>query len=335
MSRAARLALLPALAAVPALLPGTAPGQATQSATRPVSEGQSAVLIVRSLVDRAGTPGAAETAKHVVELGGPNDAPQAMRTAAAWVTANREAVEGVGKSPLAATPWGAATARPAAAGKPAKLYLHVFEWHASGKVIAYGLPAEAVTRAYLLSEPSKALKVEATPPNAIVEVAAKNAKAPDPTGTVVVLELSGEPKPRSLVVPAAADGSVTMHARQAVVVGRNLRYEPEPNKDTLGYWTNPADWAYWEFAVDRPGTFAVELLQGCGKGSGGSEVEVTVGTQSLAMTVEDTGHFQNFKPRVIGKATLAAGPHRVEVKVRQKKGAAVMDLRQVTLKPAG
>jgi len=27
----------------------------------------------------------------------------------------------------------------------------------------------------------------------------------------------------------------------------------------------------WDFAVTQPGTFAVEVLQGCGKGSGGSE----------------------------------------------------------------
>ena len=40
---------------------------------------------------------------------------------------------------------------------------------------------------------------------------------------------------------------------------------------------NVSDWASWEFTVTKPGTFAVEVVQGCGKGSGGAEVEVSVG----------------------------------------------------------
>jgi arylsulfatase A len=126
---------------------------------------------------------------------------------------------------------------------------------------------------------------------------------------------------------------VLMHAKDSIVVGKNLRYEPEPNKNTVGYWTNPADSVYWEFTLSKAGTFEVEMLQGCGKGSGGSEIEVAVDKQTLPMIVQDTGGFQNFVPRVIGKLSLDAGPHKLDVRVRAKKGAAVMDLRQVTLKP--
>jgi hypothetical protein len=39
-------------------------------------------------------------------------------------------------------------------------------------------------------------------------------------------------------------------------------------------------------------------------------VEVTVdGGQPLPMVVQDTGHFQNFVPRVIGRVKLDAGTH--------------------------
>ena len=30
---------------------------------------------------------------------------------------------------------------------------------------------------------------------------------------------------------------------------QTMRYEPQPNKNVLGYWTNAADWADWEFEV--------------------------------------------------------------------------------------
>ena len=160
-------------------------------------------------------------------------------------------------------------------------------------------------------------------------------KQPDPLATVVVLEFEREPTAVPLAIAAAADGTILLHAREAIVHGKTLRYEPEPHKDTIGYWSNPADWVRWDFEVAKPGTYAVEILQGCGKGSGGSTVEFAVGEQTLPVTVQDTGGFQNFVPRDIGKVTLPKpGKYTLTVKPTKKQGAAVMDLRQVRLKPA-
>ncbi len=106
-----------------------------------------------------------------------------------------------------------------------------------------------------------------------------------------------KPNPDYVPNPQAADGIVTLPARTAEVHGTQLRYEPLPHKNTLGFWVRAEDWASWEFTIMRPGSFTVEVLQGCGKGQGGSEVEVSVGGRSLTFIVEDTGHFQNFKAR--------------------------------------
>ncbi|HZT83195.1 MAG TPA: N-acetylgalactosamine 6-sulfate sulfatase (GALNS), partial [Gemmataceae bacterium] len=133
--------------------------------------------------------------------------------------------------------------------------------------------------------------------------------------------------------PQAKDGTITLPARAADVHGNQLRYEPAPHKNTLGYWTDAGDWASWELTVKQPGTFAVEVLQGCGKGQGGAEVELSVAGQSLRFKVEDTGGFQNFKPREVGRVKLDAGRLTLTVKARSKPGAAVMDLRSVTLRP--
>ena len=84
----------------------------------------------------------------------------------------------------------------------------------------------------------------------------------------------------------------------------------------------------------KPGTYAIHIWQGCGKGSGGSEVEIICGGQSVKFTVEDTGHFQNFKERLVGRVKFdKAGPQSIEVRALSKPGAAVMDLRQVILVP--
>ncbi|MES2793758.1 MAG: sulfatase-like hydrolase/transferase [Planctomycetota bacterium] len=134
--------------------------------------------------------------------------------------------------------------------------------------------------------------------------------------------------------PQATDGAITLPASKADVFGIMLRFEPLPHKNTLGYWVRPEDWASWEFTVTKPGKFEIEALQGCGTGSGNSEVEFAVGDQKVVMTVQDTGHFQNFVQRNIGTIELPApGRYTLTVKPLKKPGVAVMDLRQVKLSP--
>jgi hypothetical protein len=142
------------------------------------------------------------------------------------------------------------------------------------------------------------------------------------------------PNPDFTANPQAADGSIQLPARTAEVHGVQLRFEPLPHKNTLGFWVRADDWASWEFTVKKPGKFEMSMLQGCGKGSGGSEVEFTVEEQTLTTRVEDTGHFQNFKERKLGTVRIdKPGPAVLTVKVKTKPGVAVMDLRQVTLTP--
>jgi arylsulfatase A len=133
--------------------------------------------------------------------------------------------------------------------------------------------------------------------------------------------------------PGSATGAVMLHAREATVHGEKLRYEPEAHKDTLGYWVNPSDWAEWQFTAPVTGDYSVEILQGCGTGSGGAEVELRCGDQMVRFTVEETGHFQRFIPRGVGRLTLASDhPSTLEVRPVKKPNAAVMDLRRITLR---
>ena len=130
-----------------------------------------------------------------------------------------------------------------------------------------------------------------------------------------------------------ADGSVLLHSRSAAVHGSVLRYEPMPFKNTLGWWGRAEDWPSWGFTLTQGGTFELELLQGCGWGHGGSDVNVEIGDLKVPFVVEETGHFQNFVPRRLGRVTLAAGTHSLALKPQRKQGGAVMDVRQVRLIP--
>ena len=157
---------------------------------------------------------------------------------------------------------------------------------------------------------------------------------PTPAGGVtVVVETEERPYlpviPR--IVPESEDGSVNLPAHESVTHGDTLRFEPQPHKNTVGYWVKVEDWCGWKFHVDQGGRYEVHILQGCGKGQGGSEVAVDVGDRQLSFIVEDTGHFQNFKSRKIGEVELAAGVQTLTIKPSKKAKAAVMDVRQVKL----
>lgn len=143
-----------------------------------------------------------------------------------------------------------------------------------------------------------------------------------------------QPMPSPASITQAEDGTILLHARDVTIHGKTVRYEPQPHKNTIGFWTKQDDWVSWTFSVAKPGTFAVEILQGCGKGSGGAEVALAIGEQAVTFTVEDTGHFQNFVKRNVGKVVITeAGMVTLTVKPKTKPGVAVMDLRQVLLTP--
>jgi hypothetical protein len=41
----------------------------------------------------------------------------------------------------------------------------------------------------------------------------------------------------------AQAGDIRLHAKDARLNARTMRYEPQPNKNVLGFWTDASDWA--------------------------------------------------------------------------------------------
>jgi hypothetical protein len=142
------------------------------------------------------------------------------------------------------------------------------------------------------------------------------------------------PASEGKLITQEASGAVMLLARDAITHSVMLRYEPATNKNCLGYWVNPNDWAEWEFAITQPGTFEVEVWQGCGKGQGGSEAGVEVDGKKFDFVVEETGHFQVFVPRRLGHVNLQKpGVYSLAIRAMRKQAGAVMDVQKVRLVP--
>jgi len=141
--------------------------------------------------------------------------------------------------------------------------------------------------------------------------------------------------------PAAAepagDGSVMLHAHQAQTHGEKLRFEPQWFKNTVGYWTVSTDFAQWDLVIDKPGTYSIAVLQGCGAGQGGSEATITLQQgdalkAELPFKVIETGHFQNFRWNPIGLITIdQAGTYQLRITPKRIAKAALCDVRNVHL----
>ena len=145
---------------------------------------------------------------------------------------------------------------------------------------------------------------------------------------------------KSLVLVPTSEGkeiiqsgrNISLHSRDSKVNGVTLRYEPAQKKQCLGYWSNPSDWASWDFIVKEPGDYTVTVRQGCGRGHGGSKVSIISGTQKLIFNAEDTGGFQNWKNIDIGSIKLKeTGLNILEVRPLDKKSVAVMDIQEIIL----
>ncbi len=169
------------------------------------------------------------------------------------------------------------------------------------------------------------------------------------------LQLNGAVQKTPKRLAPSVDGSYQLDANQAQTSGTKLRFEPQSYKNTVGYWVDSNDFAWWDLELPKAGKFNLEILQGCGAGQGGSLVEIrfielpakasdstlskvqnneTPG-QLIASTefeVEETGHFQNFRWRHLGEVELKAeSAIRLEIRVKKIAKNAVMDVRQIML----
>ena len=139
---------------------------------------------------------------------------------------------------------------------------------------------------------------------------------------------------RKVMNDASTEGGnalIYLEAKDAQVKATKMHYEELPQKDTLGFWVNVEDTASWKFVAPLAGKYRVTVLQGCGKGNGGSTVSVETVASKCEFVVEETGHFQRFVPREIGQVELTAGDNTLTIRPLKKAKSAIMDLRRVIL----
>jgi alpha-L-fucosidase len=218
-----------------------------------------------------------------------------------WLDVNGDAIYGTTGSPFTYLSWGAATR------KGDRLYLHVFDWPADGRL---RVPLRSGVRgAAMLVDPQTALPVHAEAERVVIELPEK---APDPVASVVMLELSGEPA----VLPIASAGKAVRassaadkHAASSVVDGSSHQYWEAADSDAPAWLEVDlgAPMLIHAFAADEPDRWPRYRQQLR------LEAQTKEGwTQILTVSTRGHGHRANFEP---------VKTRRVRLHVERKAGA--------------
>ncbi|WP_435020039.1 PVC-type heme-binding CxxCH protein [Tundrisphaera sp. TA3] len=165
---------------------------------------------------------------------------------------------------------------------------------------------------------------ETIPPRDLADLFAALRAAGPPPRTI--------PGNRPERVGPGPDGAILLKAQAAEIRGPNLTLEPTYHN--LGYWTSAEDRAAWEFQVERPGRYEVELEWACDDSSANNAYLLDFGASRIAGKVAGTGSWDAYRWQKVGGLDLASGTHRLEVRPAGPIRTALFDLRTIRLRPA-
>ncbi|MBL9172244.1 MAG: hypothetical protein JNL10_01805, partial [Verrucomicrobiales bacterium] len=138
----------------------------------------------------------------------------------------------------------------------------------------------------------------------------------------------------ALFVRPGADGVVTLGATNAIVHGINLHYQHNARRNGLMGWTRLTDWVEWEFQIDQPGRYAVEVLQASDLDSPGAEMELRVNGEVKRFTMGPGYVGFDLIPLKLGTVTFpAGGRHVLELRATGNVIRRVGNIMGVVLKP--
>ncbi|HXE51846.1 MAG TPA: hypothetical protein VN541_02480 [Tepidisphaeraceae bacterium] len=152
----------------------------------------------------------------------------------------------------------------------------------------------------------------------------------DKNKPLVVRSLVFAPAPEGKPIVQSGDLSITLHAHDATVHGVRLRYEFRPDKNTLGYWSNPKDWVSWDFQVIKPEKFIIVVMQGSPVAK---PMQIAVADQTIDYSTKNTGSYHTFTFLEVGTITIDKPGHYTLTLKPQSPTGPVMDLRQIILLP--
>ncbi|MCR8635091.1 alpha-L-fucosidase [Paenibacillus radicis (ex Xue et al. 2023)] len=253
----------------------------------------------------------------------------------AWMQINSDAVYGTRKSPIGKPPWGRSTI------KDNTLYLHIFEWPQSGKLVVPGL-RNAVLKAYALADTERrALPVHRQNEEDIVIDVPQELMAS--TIPVFAVDFAGACDASSVSLLYTQDYPNRFDAFDAHIAGSTLRYDTgKKDHDNLVNWKILDDEASWKFRSSGIGHWKVALEYGADEQAAGGSYELSVYSSSTGERVahilgqiRSTGGWYDFDVVDIGSLSIPhAGEYVLKLGAASLEGDMLMCLKRIVLEPS-
>ena len=287
---------------------------------------KSSDTLIRNLIDIASKGG-----NYLLNVGPtsegliPEPSVERLRAIGQWMKVNHEAIYATTASPFKRLPWGRCTKQLTSEG--ATLYLHVFDWPSDSKLLVPGLKNQ-VEKAYLLTAKHHALACESSPDGVTISMPAT---APDAVSSTVVLKVKGPLEIDQPLLAQQPDGVVLLPASEAKTHGEQIRYESGGQRDNLGFWFDPGEWADWEFAVRKPGRFEVSAQVAAPEAA---SLEVDLNGEKLKASAPVTGDYGKFAWTRFGSVTIPAAGKAVLSIHGVPEGWHPVNVKAIRLRPA-
>ncbi|WP_237739808.1 alpha-L-fucosidase [Pedobacter arcticus] len=242
---------------------------------------------------------------------------------AIWTKKYGESIYKTTASPLPLQSWGVITK------KDSLLYLHVFNWPKTGKLLVGGI-TNKVTEVYTMADKKKIKASVSQQGNLILDLP-KN--SPDPVDAVLVMKVDQPIKSnglRYLDVDAALN---RLLAFDAELNGDGLSYgDGKTNKYYVTGWKNKNQFLTWDFALSKATNFKIVIKYIQEKENSG-EFNITVGSHVFKGNADNSTDKEGLNIKEIAIADLPAGKHQLKITAIKISGVELMRILEIDLIP--
>ncbi len=138
---------------------------------------------------------------------------------------------------------------------------------------------------------------------------------------------------RPELIRPGPNGTMTLSASRAEIFGDSIVFEP--GFGNLGFWQSNNDRAIWTLELPKAGNYDVWLDWASPHADGKHRLRLEANGAALEQAVAPTGSWDTYRQARIGTLSLPKGKHRLVVRGVPPVRAAMVDLREVRLVPAG
>jgi hypothetical protein len=220
-------------------------------------------------------------------------------------------------------PWGTATR------KGNRLYLHVFQWPADGKLLVAGLRSNPMSARLLHGGEVGIRRVNTDD----VELSLPGS-APDAIDSVLVVDFPAQIAANKAIRLAPAGAATSLHVMDGRLDGNGIRYgDGKTNRDVTDEWSALDATVTWTVRVPQTAKFKVAAQYNTSTKDDSGTFVVEAAQQQLAGKVTPTETQGTFRLDPLGELTLPAGEHTIVVRAKQIAKTNLMRLRQLELSP--